>query len=205
MSSRVRPVREMTTAALLAALMAAASLVAIPVGPVPITLQVFVVVLAALLLRPTWAGASMAVYLLLGAVGVPVFAGGTGGLGILLGPTGGYLWGFAFGAILGSGARIAIEERARPALLGDVVGAVTVLVVIYTLGVAQLLLVTNIGTQGLTFTKALLVGVVPFVGIDAAKAAAAVVVAEALRRTGVVPGAAPRRPRVAATDTPSGL
>ena len=204
MSAGSRPVREMTTAALLASLMAAASLIAIPVGPVPITLQVFVVVLAALLLRPVWAGAAMAVYLLLGAVGVPVFAGGTGGLGILLGPTGGYLWGFAFGAMLGSGARVAFEHRGRPALLADAAGAVTTIVVIYTLGVSQLLLITNLGSQGLTFTQALLVGVVPFVGIDAAKAAVAVVVAEALRRTGVVPGAQPRRQPATATDPPAG-
>ena len=203
MSSTTRPVREMTTAALLASLMAASSLIAIPVGPVPITLQVFVVVLTALLLRPAWAGAAMGVYLLLGAVGVPVFAGATGGLGVLLGPTGGYLWGFAAGAVLGSGVRVALEERAKPALLDDAAGALTTIVVIYALGVAQLLLVTNLGLKGLTIEQALLAGVVPFVAIDAAKAAVAVVVAEALRRTGVVPGTSPvRRPASAAGESP---
>jgi biotin transport system substrate-specific component len=194
----------MTTAALLASLMAAASLFAIPVGPVPITLQVFVVVLAALLLRPVWAGVAMMVYLLLGAVGVPVFAGATGGLGVLLGPTGGYLWGFAFGAMLGSGARVALEHRGRPTLLADAAGAVTTIVVIYALGVSQLLLITNMGSQGLTLTQALLVGVAPFVGIDAAKAAVAVVVAQALRRTGVVPEAQPRRRPTTVTEPPVG-
>ena len=52
---------------------------------------------------------------------------------------------------------------------------------------AQLLIVSNLGAAGLTPAQAFLAGVVPFVGIDAVKAAVAVVVAEALRRTGVVP------------------
>jgi biotin transport system substrate-specific component len=189
MATTRRPVREMTTAALLASLMAASSLIAIPIGgPVPITLQVFVVVLTALLLRPAWAGAAMAVYLLLGAVGVPVFAGGTGGLGALLGPTGGYLWGFLFGAILGSGVRVSFADRIGPAVVSDALGALTTIVVIYALGFTQLLVVTNIGVQGLTPTQAFVAGVVPFIGVDALKAVVAVIVAEALRRTGVVPG-----------------
>jgi biotin transport system substrate-specific component len=185
---RTSSVRSMTTAALLAALMAASSLFSIPIGTVPVTLQVFVVVLAGLLLPPGWAGASMAIYLLLGAVGVPVFANATGGLGILLGPTGGYLFGFVFGAILGAGVRRILEESGRPGLAADVAGALVTIVVIYAVGYAQLLLVSQLGAQGgLSPLQAFVVGVLPFVGIDAIKAAAAVLVAQALRRTGVVP------------------
>ena len=205
MSQGASPVREMTTAALLASLMAGAALVAIPVGPVPVTLQVFVVVLAALLLRPVWAGTAMVVYLLLGAIGVPVFSSGTGGLGMLLGPTGGYLWGFLFGAVLGSGARIALQDRAIPAPLSDAAGAAATIVTIYALGVSQLLMVTNMGADGLTFMQALIAGVVPFVGIDVAKAVVAVVVAEALRRTGLLPGVLTRRQTVAVTDPPTAV
>jgi len=182
------PVRSMTTAALLAALMAASSILSIPVGAVPITLQLFVVVLAALLLPPVWAGASIGIYLLLGAVGVPVFAGATGGLGILLGPTGGYLFGFLFGAVLGSGARRTLEDWDRQGLMADAVGAVTTIAVVYALGFAQLLFISWLGTEGgLSPAQAFLLGVVPFVGIDALKAAGAVLVAQALRRSGVVP------------------
>ena len=194
----------MTTAALLASLMAAASLVAIPVGPVPITLQVFVVVLATLILPPMWAGAAIGVYLLLGAVGVPVFAGATGGLGVLLGPTGGYLWGFLFGAVLGAGVRSWLDGAGRSSLVSDSVAALTTIVVIYLLGFAQLLLVTNMGTQGgLTPLAAFMVGVLPFVGVDALKAVAAVAAAQALRRTGVVPGAQSARSRGATAELPA--
>jgi biotin transport system substrate-specific component len=204
LNGRSRPTREMATAALLAALMAASSLVAIPVGPVPITLQTFVVVLAALLLPPMWAGAAMGVYLLLGAVGVPVFAGGTGGLGILIGPTGGYLWGFAFGAVLGATARTVLERRHRSRILADGIGAVATIALIYVMGVTQLLAVTRLGAGGLSLQQAMVAGVVPFIGIDAAKGAVAVAVAEALRRTGVVPSARRSGGPVSAAESQAG-
>ncbi|MDZ4063077.1 MAG: biotin transporter BioY, partial [Coriobacteriia bacterium] len=87
-------------AALLAALLAASAWITIPIGAVPVTLQVFVVLLAGLVLSPGSAAAAVGVYLLLGTAGVPVFSGGTGGFGVLLGPTGGYLVGFFFAAPL---------------------------------------------------------------------------------------------------------
>ena len=81
-------------ASLLAALMAAGAYLSIPIGPVPIVLQNMFVFLAALLLGSRWGLASVAVYLLVGACGLPVFAGGLGGIGRIVGPTGGYLIGY---------------------------------------------------------------------------------------------------------------
>jgi biotin transport system substrate-specific component len=171
--------RRMTTAALLAALLSAAAYVAIPVQPVPITLQVFVVVLAALLLPPAWAAAAVGVYLMLGAIGVPVFAGARGGLGVLFGPTGGYLSGFLAGAWAGALVRKA-ASLGRGRLVPDVLAAVLTIAVAYALGATQLALVTGIGPG-----KALAAGVLPFLPLDAVKAAVAVAVASALRRAGV--------------------
>ena len=94
--------RHVVVAGLLAALLASAAWISLPVGTVPLTLQVFVVVLVALLLPPRWAAATIGVYLLLGALGAPVFASGRAGLGVLFGPTGGYLFGFLVGATLGA-------------------------------------------------------------------------------------------------------
>jgi biotin transport system substrate-specific component len=179
----------MTAAALLAALLAVTAILVIPIGVVPITLQVFVVVLIALLLRPVWALAATGVYLLLGAVGVPVYAGATGGIGHLLGPTGGYLFGFALGACIGSFVRIILEERGLPQLAADSIAALVTVLVIYVLGVTQLFAVSQLGsTGGLSIGKAFLVGAVPFLVPDLIKGAVAVGVAEVLRRAGVVPG-----------------
>ena len=81
-------------ASLLAALTAAGAYLAIPIGPVPIVLQNLFVMLTGILPGPRWGTASVSVYLLAGLCGLPVFAGGTGGVGRLFGPTGGYLMGF---------------------------------------------------------------------------------------------------------------
>ena len=81
-------------ASLMAAFIAAGAYMAIPVGPVPIVLQNLFVMLTGLLLGPKWGLASVTVYLLAGVCGLPVFAGGTGGIGRIAGPTGGYLLGY---------------------------------------------------------------------------------------------------------------
>ena len=74
--------------------------VAIPVNPVPFTLQTMIVLLAGALLGPRNGAYSQLVYLAAGAIGLPVFAGGTLGVAILFGPTGGYLLAFPLGAFL---------------------------------------------------------------------------------------------------------
>lgn len=98
-------------AALVAALIAAGALIAIPIGLVPVTLQVLVLATAALVLTPVEALVALALYVSLGAAGVPVFAGGGGGLGWLLGPTGGFIVGFAAATPLGALARTLLERR----------------------------------------------------------------------------------------------
>lgn len=77
-----------------AALIGLASLFVLPIGPVPVTLQVLVIAFCGLFLGSRAALVAVALYLLAGCVGVPVFAGGKAGFGVLLGPSGGYLIGF---------------------------------------------------------------------------------------------------------------
>lgn len=84
----------MTLSSLFAALLAICAWICIPVGDIGITLQTFGVALALLLLGGRWGTVSIGIYLLLGAVGLPVFSGFRGGIGMLLGATGGFLWGF---------------------------------------------------------------------------------------------------------------
>ncbi len=91
---------ELSACALFAALTAVLSQVAIPIGPVPVNLATFSVFLAGALLGAKLGAVSQAVYVLLGAVGVPVFAMFKSGMGVLLGPTGGYLAGYILAAWL---------------------------------------------------------------------------------------------------------
>ena len=164
--------RMMVFAALMAALMAAGAYLAIPVGPVPIVLQNMFVFLAGLLLGSRWGLASVAVYLLTGAAGLPVFAGGMGGIGRIIGPTGGYLVGYLPAVFI-----IGFLSEKGPARMGrDVTAMICGTVVLYACGVSWLKILT-----GMTWSKTLAAGMYPFLVGDALKIASAAVIAKALR------------------------
>lgn len=91
--------KNMTRAAFFAALIAVCAWIAIPVSGISFTMQVFGVFLALGLLGGKWGTAAIGIYLLLGAVGLPVFSGFRGGIGVLAEVTGGYLWGFLFSGL----------------------------------------------------------------------------------------------------------
>lgn len=90
----------MMLSSLFAALLAICAWLSIPVGDIAVTMQTFGVFLALGLLGGRWGTVSILIYLLLGAVGMPVFSGFQGGFGVLLGATGGYLWGFLVSGLL---------------------------------------------------------------------------------------------------------
>jgi biotin transport system substrate-specific component len=162
--------RELTYAALFTALIAGGAFVAIPVGTVPFTLQVLFVLLAGLLLGPRLAALSVLAYLALGLV-APVYAGGTSGLGVLFGPTGGYLWGFVPAALV-SGA---VAVHGRPSLTRFVGAGLLGLVPIYALGAVWLAAQLHMGVG-----TALATGVAPFLWLDVLKAVAAGLAARSL-------------------------
>src|SRR5918997_4341816 len=110
-------VATMTRAALMAAVTAVAAQISVPLFAVPFTLQVLAVILSGLLLGPRYGALSQAIYLLVGAVGVPVFAPFLGGLAVILGPTGGYLVSYPVAAaVAGLAARTARDASRRRAL-----------------------------------------------------------------------------------------
>ena len=153
-----------TLTCLFAALCCAGAFLSIPLplSPVPITLSNFFAVLAGLLLGPAWGAGAAALYVAIGALGFPVFAGGTGGLAHIVGPTGGYLVGYIAAAALAgliSGGTTAPRRRIRVAL-ASFIGFGLIL----ALGALGLLLLS-----GLAAAKAFAVGVVPFLPGDTAK------------------------------------
>jgi biotin transporter BioY len=99
---KVDMLKGMIFAALFAALTAAVAWFKIPLPftPVPITLQTLAVLLSGVMLGSYYGALSMIIYLLLGAIGLPVFAGGGSGIGALLGPTGGYLFSYPIAAFV---------------------------------------------------------------------------------------------------------
>ena len=162
--------REIAYAALFAALTAAAAYVAIPVGSVPFTLQVLVVLLAGMVLGPRLGALSMVAYLALGLI-APVYAGGTSGLGVLLGPTGGYLWGFVPAAVVAG----VVARRSHGSLPRLTAAGLAGLVPIYFIGAVWLALQLGLGLRA-----AVLTGVAPFVWVDVPKALLAALTARAM-------------------------
>jgi biotin transport system substrate-specific component len=159
--------RGMVLASLFTALMAVGAYISIPVGPVPIVLQNMFVLLAGLLLGPAWGTASVLLYLFLGAVGLPVFSGGGGGLAHFAGPTGGYLLGY-LPAVAVTGA----ISRAGKSLFAGATAATLGALTVYAAGVPWLAL-----TMHMSLTRALTAGFVIFIPGDALKIAAAVAIA----------------------------
>ena len=142
-------------------LIAAFSQVTIPIQPVPITLQNFAVMIIACLYGWRLGAATVALYLFEGAMGLPVFADLNFGFIHLVGPTGGYLWGF-LPAVIATGFLLErgwVQSRVTAflaALVGDAV--------ILTLGVLML-------SHFVGFAQAIALGLMPFVGVEVVKLA----------------------------------
>ena len=162
-------IRAAVLCGLFAAFTAVFSQISLPIGPVPISCSLIAVYLAGLFLPVKTAALSQLVYLLLGIVGVPVFAGFQSGAARLAGPTGGYLLVFPVIALILSLAMVIYDKKlARKPLAARaayIVGAMLVsLIVCYAAGTAWFTVFS-----GSTFQKALSLTVVPFLAGDIAK------------------------------------
>lgn len=163
--------------ALFAALMALCAWVTVPYA-VPFTMQTFGVFLALLLLGGKRGTICMAVYLLLGAVGLPVFSGFRGGVGALVGSTGGYLVGFIVSALL----MWALSGFARKSRWTLAASMALSLAACYAFGTAWFVIVSVRAGKAMTFGAALSMCVLPYIVPDAAKLWLACVLARRLKK-----------------------
>lgn len=162
--------KDLVLTALFAALTAVLAQIQLPIGPVPFNLAVFGAFLAGMLLAPAWAAASMGVYMLLGAVGIPVFAGFMGGPAVLLGKTGGYVIGYIFIALA---TALAVKRSVKLPVIGAAMLAG--LLVCYGFGTAWFMAVT-----GADLVSALGWCVLPFIVPDVCKGVLACVLGRLL-------------------------
>ena len=146
-------------------LIALSAQVAIPIGPVPITMQTLAVLLVGALLGSRRGALSVLVYLTEGVMGFPFFAGGAAGAAYLAGPTGGYLIGFVFAAfVTGSLTERGWDRHVETTVAAMLLGSI----VFYVFALARLSLL-----PGWDFEKALRLGLYPFIPGDLAKIALA--------------------------------
>ena len=164
--------------ALTIAIMAVSAWISIPIGPVPFTLQCFAVAFAICVLPAKECLASVGGYLVLGAFGVPVFSSMRGGISILAGVTGGFLWGYFIGALAGLAILAAFKKMGKDrTFVACLCACVAYLLCTYFCGTVQFM-----GVAGASVQAALAACVIPFVAVDIAKLVAASLVARAVDR-----------------------
>lgn len=162
------------------AIIAVCSWVTIPIGPVPFTLQMFGIPLIIALLSPLEAISAVYLFVIIGAIGVPLFSGFKGGIGVLMGPTGGFLIGYLFGVVLaalflhvvGRKAKSLIAKVACASIAGLIFTACA-----YTAGCIQYSLVAGIGVE-----QAFLVSCAPFIIPDIVKVIVAAICAQPIKK-----------------------
>ncbi|WP_051503671.1 biotin transporter BioY [Alkalibacterium sp. AK22] len=156
---------DLTQIALSAALLAVSSIVIIPIGVIPITLQVFFFFLIPALLGPVKGLTTVLLYTFMGLIGLPVFAGGTGGLGSILSPSFGYILGaMPVAWLVGSGL---LKNKGKWYTLG-LMGAG--LAVLYGIGMAyQYVIMHNVLDTPVTFWSILSMNMTVFLPVDAVK------------------------------------
>ena len=154
--------KEITLIALMAAVMCILGPIslAIPISPVPISLGTLAIYLASYLLGMKRGTISCLIYLLIGIVGLPVFTGFTGGIGKVMGPTGGYMIGYIFMALICGFFAEKYNGKIPFSFAGMILGTA----VCYAFGTAWLAIQNN-----MSFSAALAAGVLPFIAGDLAK------------------------------------
>lgn len=161
--------RDIVLTALFTGINIVCALIAIPAVPVPFSLGLFAVFLSGALLDKKYALLSQLLYLMIGIVGLPVFARFTGGIGAVVGPTGGYLVAYP---IMAFTIAFIVHLFRKKTVITYFIGMLVSLAICYLLGTAWLSIYL-----GKSFVAALSVAVVPFIAFDLAKIVVAVAVA----------------------------
>lgn len=167
---------DMAYVGIFAVLIAICSWISIPTV-VPFTLQTFAVFAAVGVLGGRRGTFSILVYILLGAIGVPVFAGFSGGLGVLLNTTGGYIIGFLFSGLIYWGITKAAGEKLWVMIVSMVLG----LIVCYAFGTAWFMVVYARTKEAIGIGTALGWCVIPFIIPDLCKIALAIALTKVLK------------------------
>lgn len=172
-------------AVLFAALTGIGALLRVPASPVPVTMQVFFVLLSGMLLGPSLGASSQALYLFMGLCGAPFFAAPPyAGPAVLFGPTGGYLWGFVAASWAAGwvGREFSLRKGARPhmRIAGCLCAGLAGIAAVYLCGTAWL--GAWLSLQGSSASLAFDLGVKPFILVDLAKATGAAAMAGTLQR-----------------------
>lgn len=158
----------MLLGALFSAFICIFSVITIPVGTIPFTLSTFAVMLCALVLGQKMSMLSVLIYIFAGAIGIPVFSGFRAGIGVLIGPTGGYIWSYMLMSLV-----IGFFTKKKGSIFKNFAVCMFGLLVCYIFGTIQFMLIQKIDVM-----SAIIICILPFLAADALKAIAAAYIAE---------------------------
>ena len=175
--SKETAMRKMTFTAMAAVLICVCSWITIPFT-IPFTMQTFAVFFAVLFLGGKNGIAAIALYLLMGMIGLPVFSGFRGGIGHLLGPTGGYIVGFLFTGIF----YLMLEPFQKKSRFIRWVALAGGLVLCYLAGTLWFIIVTGSNGGAYTFWSSLSLCVLPYIIPDCAKMILAVYLSNRVKK-----------------------
>ena len=162
--------KDFITVSLFAALTAVGAFISIPLGAVPITLQLLFTLLSGILLRENLGALSQIVYISLGLIGLPIFAGGKGGIGILLSPTFGFLIGYIICAFVLGKLCSKLIEKNKISFLNIMLICILGVIIVYLFGVPYMyIILTKVNKISLTFFGALKSGCLIFLPGDLLK------------------------------------
>ena len=170
--------KELVISAIFTAIIVVSCFISIPlpVSPVPITGQTFAIMLIGFILSPKLVLLSIGTYIMIGSIGIPVFAGFQGGFHIIAGPTGGYIFGFLIGAIV----------------ISYIKGNGKNIYLIFASGIAGTIIIHIVGTMWLAiflkmpFASAAMIGSIPYIIGDIIKLVIAGLIAIKLNRQNIL-------------------
>ncbi len=165
--------KNMTRIAVMTAVICILGPVSIPIGPVPISLTPLTILLSVYILGMAEGAIATLLYVILGAIGLPVFGGFSGGFGIIAGPTGGYIIGYVFLALIAGWFINHFYDIIWVQYLGMCLG----MAVLYAFGTVWLSHAAH-----MTFAEALAVGVLPFIAVDLIKMAVSIILGRAVNK-----------------------
>lgn len=170
--------QQIALTALFVAIICVCAIITVPFGPIPFTLLTFAITLTCYLLSPKNATFAFFIYLCIGALGLPVFSAMRGGFGVLLGPTGGFLWGYLIFIYPTTSIISKIKFKSTTInLASEFLLGFVLTIFAYTFGCLQYMFVANISIE-IAFATAVL----PFIAIDIAKIACALAISEVVKR-----------------------
>ena len=173
-------IKDMVFISLFAAVCCVCGIITIPIGAVPVTLANFGIMATTMILGEKRAIISVVLYIIIGLIGIPVFSGAQGGIGVLVGPTGGYIYSYIIMVPLVGIASKCLNKTLSSGMF-TMLGCLAALFVCYLIGTTHYMIVMSVSGNGVGLFTALCTCVFPFIPFDIVKAVLAIIAAPRLK------------------------